>query len=99
MSEELSKEAIKKFHELVKATRKQNTFERYMDDITKYLSLKFPDEDYVNVMEAVCHISNRTSVLAMDLLRERDADWEKLLRKKSTKDILRERLMDAMKEE
>ena len=57
--------------------REPGIYERYNNDILKYLYDKFPHESFSKLQEAAAFISNRTTVVANDLMAERDRQWSR----------------------
>lgn len=66
---------------LLNKPRTKGTYERYMDDILKYLRVKFPDSGEDKIMEAAGYISQRTMTVMGDLFWERDKEWRSAMRK------------------
>lgn len=71
---ELNKEKIK---EAIERNRKPGIYERYMNDVFAYLRDKFPGESDSTIYEAATFISNRTAIVANDLLMARDTMWRR----------------------
>ncbi len=78
-------EAVKKLLELRNKHRQPGVFERYMNDICEYLCSKFPDKSLAEMQEVAGYIANRATVMASDLIMERDKHWEYAMRKSSPK--------------
>ena len=66
---------------LLNKTKTKGTYERYMDDILKYLRAKFPDSGEDKIMEAAGYISQRTMTVMGDMILERDKEWRSAMRK------------------
>lgn len=56
----------------------ESIYTDYMRDIEQYLVSKLPNDLPVSVYQEIsAHIANRTAVLAMDVIRDRDKMWER----------------------
>ena len=51
-------------------------FINYTKDLETYLTSKLPDVPIHTLMEIAEYIGNKTAVLSIDLLRERDREWK-----------------------
>ena len=52
----------------------------YVEDLQRYLASKFPSIDASACMEAVEYISHRTARLMVEVINDRDKEWERTLR-------------------
>ena len=59
-------------------TKLESIYTDYMRDIEQYLVSKLPNDLPISVYQEIsAHIANRTAVLAMDIIRDRDKMWER----------------------
>lgn len=78
-----NKDSISRFIELRKKYEKKGPFERYMDDMVKYLTDKFPNESEAVIFEAAAFISSRASITLGDLMRDHDKQITRSLQRMS----------------
>lgn len=58
-------------------------FTDYTTDVRDYLKSKLPDVPVATLMEISGYIGNKSAILAMDIIRERDREWEHTERKRT----------------
>lgn len=51
-------------------------FTDYTNDVREYLVSKLPDIPVATLMEIAGYIGNKSAILVMDTIRERDREWK-----------------------
>lgn len=58
-----------------------NSFTEFMNDVERYLKLKFRDVPEHELQETATYIANRASVMTCDMLLDRDKEWKRSLKR------------------
>lgn len=68
---------VEKMKESIEAAREPSAYERYYNDVVKYLQSKLPDEDYSVIADISAFIGHRSAILVNDALDKNNQEWRR----------------------
>lgn len=68
---------VEKMKESIEAAREPSAYERYYNDVVKYLQSKLPDADYSVIADISAFIGHRSAILVNDALDKNNREWRR----------------------